>query len=716
MTATLLGSVLWLPLLALFPVLLLAARAPRRAGLAVAAVAALAGVGLLALAPTVWREGAVTLELPVVIDALRFRLDGLGLLFGLIVTFVWSAASLYAVSYLAADGRVARYHATSLLTLTALLGIFAAADLITLYVFFEWLGLLAYLFVVHTQTPAAIRAGLKYLVLTLLGGFAVLAGILVLQGVGVGALGVPWPAAVSEGWRTLAAVLLLSGFGVKAGLLGLHIWLPDAHTAAPAPASALLSGLMIKAGIYGILRTLGLLYGGEEGLSAAAFEFGAALVALGTLGMLAGVAMAWLQREAKRLLAYSSVSQIGFILVGIGSAAILAAAQASAGEGAGSAVAWTGVLAHVVNHALFKALLFLALGAVIHAAGCGDLRELGGLWRRMPYTFALALVAALAIAGLPGLNGFVSKSILHHALVYAEAAQGAPWLVIAERVFTLATFGTAAVLTKLMVLTFAGAPRSEGAAHAREVDVPMRAAMGLLALATVVVGLYPQTLAPALAAAVGVLGGSPAGVVGELMGPLRDVGDWQAAALALAAGVSLHLLGQRFAVDALVVPWYLSLDDSLRRLLRSLVRSSIWLAAERDAFAMTARRLVARERRALTQLVEERPRRVGRVWLRLRAAALALILRLSANWESLDGWARAWARRLDESARLLEDRRQARERAGALGAAEVGPDVGEERFRRRARARIQRHSRDLSLNVGVLLVVWWLFLAALWWG
>jgi len=711
MNAPLLLGLLALPLLVLYPVMQLSRRQPRRAGLWVALVAVVAFAGLLALTPTVLRQGAVTLELPVVIDALRFRLDAVGLLFGLIVSLVWTAASLYARDYLPADASVSRYHATSLLTLTALLGIVSAADLITLYVFFEWLGLAAYLFVVHTQTAAAVRAGLKYLLLTLLGGFAVLAGVLVLQALGVGEFGVPWPDGAPESWRGVAAVLLMAGFGVKAGLLGLHIWLPDAHTAAPAPASAILSGLMIKAGAYGILRSLGVLYAGEGGLTAAASDLGFVLVMIGTLGMVAGVAMAWLQTEAKRLLAYSSVSQMGFIVVGVGAAALLAGGAATGGEGPGSAVAWTGALAHVVNHALFKGLLFLALGAVIHAVGSGDLRELGGLARRMPWTFAFALLAALAISGLPGLNGFVSKSVLHHALVYAEGAHGGAWLGLAERVFTLTTFGTAAVLAKLLLLTFAGAPRSPAAARAHEATGLMRAAMGLLALALLLTGLYPQALAPLIAAAVIPLGGAPAGVAGYLMGPLRDAGDLLAATLALVVGVALHLLGQRLGLVALVVPWYLSLDASLRRLLRLIAAGLARLAAERDAFETVARRLIARERVVLAQVGAAPPRRASRAWLRLRVSALALIQRVSSHWESLDAWTRAWARRLDESARLLDDQRRSFERQAT---AMLTPEEGQERFMRSARDRIARESRDLSVNVGVLLAVWLLFLGALW--
>jgi hypothetical protein len=239
----------------------------------------------------------------------------------------------------------------------------------------------------------------------------------------------------------------------------------------------------------------------------------------------------------------------------------------------------------------------------------------------------------------------------------------------------------------------------------------------LLALALLFAGLFPQGLAPLIAAAVADLGGSPAGVAGSLMGPLRDLGDLRAAATALVAGGALHLLGQRLGVYGLVVPWYLSLDASLRRLLRLLAAGWAWLAAERAAFETTARRLIAHERVKLAQLGEVPPRRVSRAWLRLRVSALALVQRASRNWASLDAWTRAWARRLDESARLLEEeRRSLLQRVERQVAEVITPEEGQERFMRSARDRIARESRDLSLNIGVLLVVWLLFLGALWLG
>ena len=484
--------VLLLPLAAVPLLWPLGRRGPAAMGWWVTATSAASFAAVAALAPAVVTHGRLVVSVPGVLGRLGFALDGVGLVFALITTFVWTCASLYAIDYLHPDGKERRYHLTSLLTLAAMIGIVVAADLITLYVFFEWLGLAAYLFVVHVGGREADRAGLKYLVLTLLGGFAVLTGAFIVQGLGGGALGVPLALEPGDAsLRLVAAALLILGFGVKAGVLGLHIWLPDAHTAAPAPASALLSGLMIKAGAYGILRTVAGLFGGGPDapppVALQAETVALAVLYLGSATMFVGVVMALWQNVAKRLLAYSSVSQMGFILVGVGSAAYLAE---------GGSVGWTGTLLHVVNHALFKGLLFLGLGAVIHATGEGDLRRLGGLWRRMPWTFAFVLVAVGGIVGLPGLNGFVSKSVLHHALAYAEAHEHLVALHWAEWVFTITTIGTAAALVKLLALTFLGSARADLGRPVHEASWRMRLAMAALATAIVVLGLRPQLLAP----------------------------------------------------------------------------------------------------------------------------------------------------------------------------------------------------------------------------
>ncbi|MBW6456058.1 MAG: complex I subunit 5 family protein, partial [Trueperaceae bacterium] len=571
--------VLLLPLAAV-PLLWLVGRLGRKAMGALVAIAAAASfAGVASLLPAVLAHGRLTIRIPAVLGELGFALDGVGLIFALVTTFVWTCASLYATDYLHHDGKERRYHLTSLLTLAAMLGIVVAGDLITLYVFFEWLGLAAYLFVVHVGGKAAERAGLKYLVLTLLGGFAVLTGALIVQGLGGGELGVALVLEPGrETMRLVAAALLVLGFGVKAGVLGLHIWLPDAHTAAPAPASALLSGLMIKAGAYGILRTVGGLFAGGPEASPAVWlqaeTVALAVLGLGSATMLAGVVMALWQFEAKRLLAYSSVSQMGFILVGIGSAAYL-------GESGG--IGWTGTLMHVVNHALFKGLLFLGLGAVIHATGVGDMRRLGGLWRRMPWTFAFVLVAAGGIAGVPGLNGFVSKSVLHHALEYAEGHHHLAALGWAERVFTLTTIGTAAALVKLVSLTFLGRPRAELGGQVHEASWRMRAAMAAMGAAVVTLGLRPQLLAPLVATALEAFGTPAGGVERYLTSPIGHAGDLRAAATALSLGVAVAWAAARWHVFDRQPPMWLSLDRLIAAAIAAGAAAVRWAAAERDA-------------------------------------------------------------------------------------------------------------------------------------
>ncbi len=303
----------------------------------------------------------------------------------------------------AARDRRRRFLLTALPTLAAVLGVVFAGDLLTLFLFFEALALLGFLLV--RQGEGARAAAIRYFWTMLVGGLLLLAGILLHAG------GAPAP----------GSVLLVAGFGVKAGMLPVHGWLPIAHSKAPAPASALLSGVMIKVGIYGIFRVLSD-PSTPEVLHATVLGLGLAGAAYGALRALA-------QTDAKRLLAWSSVSQIGVILTGMG------------------AGAWEGSLEHVLTHAAAKALLFLAVGAVALRCGTVHLARLGGLWRAMPVTFGLSLLASLALMGFPLLRAASGKGEIHHAL------EGLP---AAETIFFLASAGTVAVLLKLIGGIFLG--------------------------------------------------------------------------------------------------------------------------------------------------------------------------------------------------------------------------------------------------------------------
>lgn len=666
------------PLAAILPLRLLARRGARAMDLWMATSTAGTFAGVVALAPAVLREGRVVVALPSLLGDLVFALDGLGLLVALVGSFVWFASTVHAGAYLRPDGPRLRYHVASLVALSALLGVVAAGDLLTLYVFFEWLGLACWLFVVHEGGPAAHRAGVKYLTLTLLGGLALLAGVLWIHALGGGPLNAPLPAGTDDGARLGAATLLLLGFGVKAGVLGLHIWLPDAHSAAPAPASALLSGVIVKAGVYGIVRTLGVLMGDAPALGEAAARQGEALglavLWAGVATMLVGVAMALWQDHAKRLLAYSTISQVGFLLVGFGAARYL---------GADGAVGWTGGLAHLVNHALFKALLFLAVGAVIHAAGTADLRRLGGLARSMPWTFAFVLVATAGIVGLPASNGYASKSVLHHAVEHAAAHGDAPGLALAERLFVLASIGTAAALAKLVAMAFFGRPGETRIV--REAPWRMRWSMATLAAAIVALGLRPQLAAGPIAAGLEALRMPTGEVAATLAGPLATLADARLAVAALALGVALHLLATRSGAYRLPVPTWLSLDA----VAVGAVVGGAHVVQRLDRERSPLRPVGAEARRRLVALADE----VQRRW----AASESRLGRLLAGW----------SRRLDRSARLREPSDGVPWSARAVErSADRLREGDRDRWVRTARREIQRRSRDVGLALGAVILVW----------
>jgi len=686
----------------------------------VAATAALTLLAVALLAPVIAEHGSVSWQVPALVGELRFRIDALSALCLALTALLWGAAALHAGPTLAHDppGRRARYHATALATLLALVTLFSAADLITLYVGFEWLGLSAYLFVIHSGTPAAFRAGRTYLVLTLAGGFAVLTGALLVTSMGGGDLGVVLPLTDADAELRLAAALcLLLGFGVKAGALGLHVWLPGAHSVAPSSASALLSGVMLKAGAYGIARTLtgGVdTSAGTTALRAAAAaavwpsqaQLAVAVLWWGVATMLLGVALALRQRHAKRLLAYSSISQMGVVLAALGAAGVL---------GGAGAIGWAGAVAHVLTHALAKALLFFTVGAVILAAGSAELDRLGGLARRLPMTFALLLVGAGALMGAPGTSGLISKSVVHHALEYSAGPAGvatfgagaAAALVWAERLFVLTSVGTAAVMTKLVVLTFFGRPRSLAAERAREGSWALRLAAALPAGALVLLAVWPVALERPLASQLRAWG-LPGGEVGAwLSAPLRSGADLGAVALAALAGVALFGLVERSALDRRPLPAALSFDTGVAALAAAWARSAQRLRQRRAAAQHTwasglgAWRIASRWRTpgADGGAIERRFAQARRAALRTDAVEA----RVRVAWRSaaVAAWRSAHraAARLDASWRLARDH-------AALSEAERSELL------ERTRRRIDRRSRDIGLALSALVAVWLLLLAA----
>jgi hydrogenase-4 component B len=293
--------------------------------------------------------------------------------------------------------------------------------------------------------------------------------------------------------------LALAGFGLKAGIFPLHIWLPSAHGNAPSHVSAIFSGVTIKMGIYGIMRFSGWLPEPDGA--------GWTVAALGVTSAVLGVAFALGQHDLKRLLAYHSVENIGIILIGLGFAMI----ASTHGQPVWGRLALAGALLHVWNHGLFKALLFFGAGSVLHATGTREMSRLGGLWRAMPWTAGLFTLGAMAIAGLPPLNGFVSEWLVFLGLFDAIPAHSIPGIVVPVHDVGAWTAASAAILlgltgalalacfVKVCGVVFLGLPRSEAALHAHECGWRMRVPMLVLGAFCVAIGLAPAFFWPAIA-------------------------------------------------------------------------------------------------------------------------------------------------------------------------------------------------------------------------
>ena len=326
--------------------------------------------------------------------------------------------------------------------------------------------------------------------------------------------------------------LALVGFGVKAGLFPLHIWLPSAHANAPSHVSAILSGVAIKMGIYGLVRFSGWLPVPEAA--------GWTVALLGVVSAVLGVAFALGQHDLKRLLAYHSVENIGIILIGLGFALIAAAR----GDARWGILALAGGLLHVWNHGLFKALLFLGSGSVLNATGTREMSRLGGLWRVMPWTAGCFTLGAVAISGLPPLNGFISEWLVYISLFNAADGRGVIASAAIPAAILLAMTGALALacFVKVVGVVFLGAPRSNAAARAHECGTSMRAPMLLLAAFCVFIGLAPALFWPALASAIEAW--QPAWSAVEMPAPLATLGACNVA-FALLAAVAVVALFRR---------------------------------------------------------------------------------------------------------------------------------------------------------------------------
>jgi hydrogenase-4 component B len=485
---------------------LVAPRAARPVWVGVGSAAA-AGGGLVAGVAVLTGSGTFVATLPELLPlaGVRIELDALGAVFVVAAGIVGLAASIYGIGYGAheLDGRAVQ--ATYPLFVWSLLLVPAAGSVSTLLVVWELMALssLGLVLAEHRDNPAVRSAGQWYAAMTHLGFVAILVSLTLLAAHAGG----DSFAAMREGSRAVGPVagsvvfaLALVGFGSKAGAVPLHVWLPRAHPEAPSHVSALMSGAMVKLGVYGIVRV------GWDLLGGGPRWWGATVLVAGMVSALFGILHALVASDLKRLLAYSTTENVGLILIGVGAAGVFAAS----GNPALAGVAMAAALLHVVNHAVFKGLLFLGAGSVLAATGTRNLDRLGGLARRMPVTAATFAVGALAIAAVPPLNGFVSEWMLLQSLVQSlpSATSSATVVAMPLAVAAVALTGglAAATFVKAFGTGFLALPRSTEAAGAREAAPTMQIGLVLLAGTCVVLGLAPTALGPALARAVGTLG------------------------------------------------------------------------------------------------------------------------------------------------------------------------------------------------------------------
>ncbi|SET06660.1 Formate hydrogenlyase subunit 3/Multisubunit Na+/H+ antiporter, MnhD subunit [Natronincola peptidivorans] len=437
-------------------------------------------------------EGDVHYELAKVLGTgLNFQLNIISYFLLVMTGILWLMTVIYASVYMQQEDNQKKFNFWLNVTFSSILGTILANDFFTMFLFFEMMTISSYFLVVHKTSKESISAGNVYIFMGIGGGLCVLLAM-ILTKVYTGVTGF-MPAAYElsqlSGEKYIIAVLFLIGFGMKAGMLPFHIWLPKTYVVTVTPVNVISSGVMIKIGAYGLVRVFSTLFtpsidavqGYQQSLWYISRNIGAVMIWLGIITMLVGVFMALQQGNIKKMLAYHSISQMGYIIMGIGVATYL---------GYKGAMGFVGSFYHIFNHTLFKSLLFMVAGVVYLRTKEIDMYKLGGLWRKMPFTAALCLIAALGITGMPLFNGFASKSILHHAIDEAYV-YGHYSFKYAEVIFTIASAGTVCSFIKLFGFVFLKKP-NEIQKDIKGDHLLMCFAMSGLALLIIIIGIAPN--------------------------------------------------------------------------------------------------------------------------------------------------------------------------------------------------------------------------------
>lgn len=422
------------------------------------------------------------------IFTLSLRIDAISAFFLIPVFAICAVAAFYSYHYMDKPERSYRtavnYFFYSLLVVSMAM-VTCANNLITFALAWEIMSLSSFFLVIYEfQNKETRSAGYLYLVFAQGGAMFLFAAFGIIYKYTAG-FGFDAITTIPDSAKLIVFILLVIGFGSKAGIFPLHIWLPYAHPAAPSHISAVMSGVMIKMGIYGIIRFYVLL-----GPSSSSLLFAQIILIAGIISGILGVAYAIGKDDIKKVLAYSSVENIGVILIGLG----IGMLGSASGDKTMAAFGFAGAFLHVVNHSIFKSLLFMGAGAILHKTGTKSIDQLGGLLKRMPTTGKTFLVGAVSISGLPPFNGFVSELLIYYGAFQGISLHRSSFLLSLLAIVGLAVIGglAATCFTKLVGIAFLGEPRSEKAARASEARFTMSATMVVLAASCFIIGVFPE--------------------------------------------------------------------------------------------------------------------------------------------------------------------------------------------------------------------------------
>ena len=486
---------------------------------------------------------------------LSFRYTGFRGIFGMQAAFAWFVTFLFAKQFMKNDTRVIRYDFFNLMTLGATMGIFYAADFFTLFFFFEMMSFTSFMWVAHRQTYASQYASGTYLGIAVAGGMAILMGMFIIY-VSFGTL---------DFAALAAAVCMFLGFGAKAGAFPVHVWLPASYTEAPAPATALLSAILSKTGVFGLLLV-------TVELLPYSNNWGKLVLVLGVITMALGGIRGVMSNNFKTTIAYSSMSQIGFILVGVGMQALTAEAMALGSAKGMSAeahfaaeayqvyhMAVNGTLLHMINHSLVKLALFMIAGIVFLNVGSYELNKVRGFGHGKPFLLVTFLAAALGVGGIPLLNGYVSKTLLHESIAgYAEVLNGLSGAGVSvglspafirgtEYLFLFSGGLTLAYMAKLFVVLFV--ERNEDSLLQYEYEeknkyasVLSKAAVALCVFPIPLIGMLPNIVADGVAK-YGFMGAAIEGALAVEQERMQyfSVRNLSGALISIAAAVAVYL-------------------------------------------------------------------------------------------------------------------------------------------------------------------------------